>query len=126
MKKYAARRDDNEPIIVAALEIVGAAVQRLDPPLPDLLVSYQGVLHLIEIKRVRDDHATVVRGRAGNPEGLTPSQERWWRAWRGKLPVVVHDVDEALRAIGARVNLTPAGSDSPGGGAAAQPPSRPR
>ena len=99
--KYAARRDDNEPAIIAALEAAGAAVQQLAAPLPDLLVSYLGTLHLLEVKRVRDGHRRVDIGDGGNVAGLTPGQERWWTSWRGKPPVIVHDAGEALAAIGA-------------------------
>ena len=50
--QYAKARDINERDIVEALRVVGAAVQRLNEHgVPDLLVSYRGVLHLLEIKR---------------------------------------------------------------------------
>lgn len=109
------RRDENEPEIVAALEAVGAVVRRLDPPMPDLLISFRGALDLLEVKFVREGHghARPMRGKHDDPDPryreLTPAQVRWWRAWElagGKPPVIVHGPDEALEAIGA----TPVGS----------------
>jgi Holliday junction resolvase len=102
MRRYrSARRDDNEQLIVAALEAAGAAVQRLETPLPDLLVSYRDTLYLIEVKRVQDDRKRIHAGKGGSLEGLTPGQERWWAAWKGRRPIIVHDEAEALAAIGA-------------------------
>lgn len=99
--KYAKQRDANEGEIVTALEAAGAAVQRLgEPGVPDLLVSFSGVLHLIEVKRVRAGKK-VHMGDDGDERGLTPTQTRWWAKWRGKPPVIVQTAEEALRAIGA-------------------------
>jgi hypothetical protein len=93
------RRDENEPAIVAALRAAGAAVQQLDPPLPDLLVSYRGELHLLEVKRIVSGRRVHV-GTGGDHRGLTPAQHRWWATWRGRQPVIVLDAVEALAAIG--------------------------
>lgn len=108
IRRNARRRDDNEPPIVAALQAVGAGVQRLDGRgLPDLLVGYRGRLLLLEVKRVDAGIATrsVHRGRGNQLEGplsgLTPDQREWWAQWKGPAPVIVQSVDEALRAIGA-------------------------
>jgi hypothetical protein len=107
MRRYAARRDKNERVIVAALEAVGAAVQQLDPPLPDLLVSFRDVLYLIEVKdhdlgvATRSPHRGLGNRLEGPMAALTPSQVEWWMYWRGKSPVIVHNVDEALAVIGA-------------------------
>lgn len=102
----AARRDANEPAIVAALQAAGAAVQQLDPPLPDLLVSYRGTLHLLEVKdhdAGRETRAAKRRNHAGDvPASLTEQQVTWWRTWQavgGKPPVVVLDAAEALVAV---------------------------
>jgi hypothetical protein len=104
----AARRDANEAVIVEALEAAGAAVQRLDPPLPDLLVSFRGVLSLLEVKDRAEGKATrtpMRRNHAGDvPASLTPQQVAWWRSWEergGRPPTVVLDAAEALAAIGA-------------------------
>lgn len=105
MKRYAARRDTNEPEVIRALEAAGAAVQQLDPPLPDLLVSFENELSLLEVK----DHDPSERAKPvrrnkleGPMQALTPGQVKWWQAWRGKAPVIVHNAAEALRAIGWR------------------------
>lgn len=109
----AARRDANEPPIVAALQAAGAAVQQLDPPLPDLLVSYRGQLFLVEVKRERSDEGRGAhRGNhvAGFPPSLTPQQVEWWRAWRaagGRDPAIALDAASALAAIGASSDLPP-------------------
>jgi hypothetical protein len=96
--KYAARRDNNEPEVIAALEGAGASVQQLAPPLPDLLVSWRGTLHLLEVK----NPAAKGGGKYNTGDGsLTSSQTRWWAGWRGKPPVIVHNAGEALAAIGA-------------------------
>lgn len=103
------QRDQNEPAVVAALEAVGAVVRQLDPPMPDLLVSWRGVLTLLEVKRARTDEGRGVhKGKHSDPDPryreLTPTQVRWWRAWEaagGRPPAIVHDAAEALAAIGA-------------------------
>jgi hypothetical protein len=101
--RRAARRDANEPEIVAALKAVGATVQQLSgEDVPDLLVGFRGGDYLLEVKR-------PLGPRGGHAEGikhvsLTPEQATWHAAWRGRPPVVVRSVDEALRAIGAVVS----------------------
>jgi len=93
--RRAAKRDANEAEIVAALEQVGCAVQRLNEGgVPDLLVGFRGRYHLLEVKlplgvEGGESHRT-----------LTPKQRAWWRGWKGPPPVIVRSVDEALRAIG--------------------------
>ncbi len=99
--KYARRRDANEPQIIAALEAVGAVVQRLDGSgLPDLLCSYKNTLYLIEIKNPKSN-----KNATHNDAGMTPAQVKWFAKWRdkgGNAPCVVENADEALRAVGAR------------------------
>ena len=86
------KRDANEPEIVAALEAIpGVMVIPLDRPV-DLLVGYNGINHLLEVK---------------NPEGknrLEPDQLEFIHDWPGREVVVVRTVDEALNAIGANVS----------------------
>jgi len=90
LPRYAARRDDHEPLIIKALEDCGCSVEKLSQRgVPDLLVGV-ATQHgrrnlLIEIKRPR--------GR------LTADQVEWRARWRGQY-VVVRTVDEALRAVG--------------------------
>ena len=103
MKRYARRRDANEGEVVAALEAVGAAVERLDGDgLPDLLVEFGDVLRLIEVKRVTDDRKRIHAGKGGDLEGRTPSQVKWAARWKGRPPVIVQNAAEALAAIGAK------------------------
>lgn len=115
MKRYAARRDKNERPIIEALVAAGAVVQQLEPPVPDLLVSFANELYLVEVKDHDAGQETRAphRGKGNTLEGamasLTPSQVRWWTAWKGKPPVIVHNAAEALAAIGANVP----GKDTP-------------
>jgi hypothetical protein len=105
---YGKRRDANEKEIVLALEKVGAAVQRLDGDgLPDLLCGFRGQLYLIEVKLPLTARGAVQqgknRGAGGDHDDMTPAQVKWWREWRGKPPVVVRTVGEALAAIGVKL-----------------------
>lgn len=89
--RYNPRRDLNELEIVAALEQAGALVQRLsETGLFDLLVGYNGVLRLLEVKNPN----------ASNPR-LRKQQETFIEKWQGYPLFVVYTVEEALRAIGA-------------------------
>lgn len=96
---YAKQRDKNEAEIVTALEAAGAAVQKLgEPGVPDLLVSFGGVLHLLEVKNPNAKGG----GKYNTGEGsLTDTQTKWWSKWKGKAPVIVLNAEQALRAIGA-------------------------
>lgn len=93
--RRAAAVDENQHAIVAALRAAGATVQSLaevGKGVPDLLVGYRRATYLLEVK----DGAKVP-----SAQKLTADQLSWHAQWRG-LPVhVVHDVDEALAAIGA-------------------------
>jgi hypothetical protein len=131
--RRAAKRDAVEPLIVLALERRGYAVAKVsDSGHPDLLVSRGGNVWLIECKDIHPEHGRkrALRGKHDDPDPrfreLTPAQVRWWRRWvaaGGKMPVIVHGVDEALAAVGA---FKPAGSDTraDGGAASTSPPSR--
>lgn len=84
-----ARVDGNQAEIVAALRRVGATVQHLHTVgqgCPDLAVGRAGQTYFIEVKRPG--------------EKLTPDEARWHEAWNGHV-AIVHDVDEALVAVGA-------------------------
>lgn len=87
LNRYAARRDANEPDIVRALVAAGASVTRMKEPV-DLLVGFRGVTYLMDVK---------VRGK-GQP---TDKQIEFMENWTGGPAGYVHDVDEALRFIGA-------------------------
>lgn len=95
---YAKQRDANEAEIVTALEAAGAAVQKLgEPGVPDLLVSFGDVLHLLEVKNPNAKGG----GKYNTGDGaLTARQSKWWAKWKGKRPVIVQTAAEALTAIG--------------------------
>lgn len=96
---YAKQRDANEAEIVAALERAGAAVQKLsEPGVPDLLVSFGDVLHLLEVKNPNAKGGGKYNTGTG---ALTDRQTKWWSSWKGKRPVIVQTAAEALAAIGA-------------------------
>lgn len=91
----AARVDDNQAVIVAALRAVGASVtpvHMVGKGFPDVVCGYLGVNYLIEIKD--GDKPPSARR-------LTPAEADWHRDWRGSAHVVCN-VSEALAAIGAR------------------------
>ena len=93
--RRAAKVDDNQGEIVAALRGVGASVEllhRVAGGCPDLLVGWRGQNFLIEVK----DGAKPPSERK-----LTGWQQDWHAAWRGSVAVVT-TVDEALAAIGAK------------------------
>lgn len=97
--RRAARRDPNEAEIVKALEAVGATVLRLSmPDAPDLLVGFRGVDTLIEVKSPEGPRGGT---RHSKGQHLSDDQAKWHAAWRGRPPVVVRTVEEALAAIGA-------------------------
>lgn len=92
MRRQAARIDENQPAIVAALQKTGALVLSLAPigkGVPDLLVHYQCRLVLLEVKNPAKPKAD---------RQLTPAQKVWHAIW----PVtIVETIDHALVAIGA-------------------------
>ena len=84
----AAKVDQNQSAIVAALRKAGATVQHLHKVgegCPDICAGYQCVNYLLEIKQ---------------PNGkVNKLQKEWHDNWRGSV-FVVHSVEEALDAIG--------------------------
>ncbi len=93
---------------MAALEAVGATVQRLSVKgVPDLLVGWRGQMWLIECKLPLTRSGALPTGRSlkhkGGHDDMTADQVAWTAWWRGPAPVTVRTVDEALRAIGAIV-----------------------
>jgi hypothetical protein len=89
VRRYAARVDEIQPEIVSALrDVPGCVVKdlsRMGDGWPDLAVGYKGNNAYLEIK--------------GRGKKLTPAQRKWHAEWTGSVHIV-HDVDEALRAIG--------------------------
>lgn len=92
MRRYAARRDQNEPDIVEALEAIGCDVLKATDV--DLIVGRHGVNYLIEVKRPK--RATESR--------LRPIQKRLRDSWKGQYAIVSTPL-EALKAIGAQVTF---------------------
>jgi hypothetical protein len=81
--------DTNQNEIVQALRQVGASVDvtsGMGEGFPDLVAGFRGQSFLLEVK--------YRKGR------LTKPQEIWHRNWKGQV-AIVHDVFEALFAIGA-------------------------
>ena len=90
-----ARRDTNEQDIVDALVAAGASVARIGRDgVPDLLVGYLGETYLLEVKREA--------GPRGGTKGkkLNAKQQAFWKGWKGRAPVLVRTVGDALVAIG--------------------------
>lgn len=86
LPRYAAKRDDNEPDIVKALQDVGCLVYRLSRPC-DLAVRFRGTIHLLEV----DNPESKYRKR-------DESQKLFLSQWEVPL---VQTINDALRAIGA-------------------------
>ena len=85
LKRWNARRDDNEAPIVRVLEKCGALVCPLSiAGMPDLLVAYRGQLLLLEVKRPRRE--------------LSDAQQR--QADLGWPVTTVHSIAEALALLG--------------------------
>jgi len=84
----AARTDANQKEIVVALRKAGATVHHLHTVgggCPDLVVGYQGVNYLMEIKT-----------KTGK---LTPREQEFFDLWAGRC-VVVRSAERALNVIG--------------------------
>lgn len=85
MKKYGAKRDENEVEIVKALRAAGASVAHLSSKgIPDLLVSFRNKLFLIEVK---------MPGKK-----LTLEQVKFHKNWNGEIHIV-KSVDEAIEIL---------------------------
>lgn len=83
-----AKTDHNQNEIVQALRQIGATVvllHKVGSGVPDLLVGFRGVTYLLEVKQLK-----------GKPN---PLQERWYREWNGRAPVIVKTVDDAINAV---------------------------
>jgi hypothetical protein len=87
--RRAAKVDANQEQIVSALRAAGASVQSLAPigkGCPDLLVAFQGLMFLMEVK-------------AGKGK-VNELQQRWAEGWNTHVSTV-RDPEQALRVIGA-------------------------
>lgn len=87
--RRAARVDENQPDIIAALRRIGVSVQPLHmvgKGCPDAVIGYHKVNGLIEIKD---------GSKPKSEQALTKDEERWISGWRGDV-VIVRSVAEAL------------------------------
>jgi len=92
--RQAARTDNNQNEIVQALRDVGASIaitSALGSGFVDIVAGYRGINYLIEIK---DGSKSPSKRR------LTSDEQEFHDLWRGAV-IVVNDIDEALRAVGA-------------------------
>ena len=89
MRRYAARVDSNQAEIVSALrDVPGCVVKdlsRMGDGWPDLAASYKGVNFYFEVKR--------------HGKKLTDAQRKWHAEWTGSVHII-HNVEEALKALG--------------------------
>lgn len=91
--RRSAKVDDNQAEIVEALRAAGASVQSLaaiGKGCPDLLVGYNGMRLLFELKDGR---------KSPSRRKLTPDQEEWIKAWRGGGVWLITSIPEALDAL---------------------------
>ena len=89
--RRAARRDDNEKEIIAAMRAEGAYVKQInDEGLFDLLVSHRGETLLVEVK----DGAKPPSARR-----LTPAEQKFHDEWPGDNLYIVNSVEEAIALL---------------------------
>ena len=103
----AAHRDKAERPIIQALRSVGASVYAVSgKDIPDLLVGFQGVTTLLEVKS-----RLVHEGKDGytrkTSTRVSKGQTEFAEKWRGGPARFVYEPAEALRAIGAPYQQTP-------------------
>lgn len=94
--RRAAKVDQNQAEIVAALRQIGCSVQLLHAVgagCPDILAGWQGQTFLLEIKD---------GNKPPSARKKTDAQVIWHDAWRGKPVAVVCNIREALDAIGVQ------------------------
>jgi hypothetical protein len=89
--RRAARRDDNEKEIIAAMRAEGAYVKQInDEGLFDLLVSHRGETLLVEVK----DGAKPPSARR-----LTDAEQKFHDEWPGSDLYIVNSVEEAIALL---------------------------
>ena len=107
MARRAAKRDANEPAIVAALEAVGCHVQKIDADdgTPDLVVAYPDRSLYIDDPCLWSWQMCYMEVKGPNGK-LTPVQEKWWAGWRERVDTgdagpayIVHSAEEALKIV---------------------------
>lgn len=81
-----ARRDSNERPIIDVFQAAGFHVDQINGKgITDLLLSKQGRMWLVEIKRPKAK--------------LTAAQVKWRQQFQGPPPAVVRSVDEAIQWV---------------------------
>jgi len=90
--RRAARVDENQSDIVAALRAVGATVRVISQGdgIPDLLVGFMGKTILLEVKDGK---------KPPSARKLTPAEQKFFDEWRGGSLAIVNTVDEAIAAV---------------------------
>lgn len=87
LKRYATKRDANEPEIIQTLRAMGCTVQQVSiKGCPDLLVGFRGLNFLLEVKTAKGV--------------LTSDEYAFFETWEGQVELV-RTPDDALKAIGA-------------------------
>ena len=95
--RRAAKVDQNQAEIVAALRQVGCFVEPLHSVgggVPDLLVGRNGETFLLEVKDGNKPPSARKR---------TDAQVIWHDAWQGKPVAVVCNIREAIEAVGITI-----------------------
>ncbi len=93
---YARKVDKSQPAVVAAFEAAGCSVTPIQRPkagLPDLLVGFLGVDHIVESKNPSKS------GRQTAASGLSEVQRAFDESWRGSRTDVAHTAAEALELV---------------------------
>ena len=91
--RRAAKIDENQPEIVAALRKIGALVTDLSGVgngVPDILVAFRGMFYLLEIK----DGSKPPSARK-----LTDDQAKWHAVHKDCRVYIVKSIDEAIAAV---------------------------
>lgn len=87
--RRAARVDQNQAAIVAAMRDAGASVYLIQLPV-DLLVGFGGKTALVEVKNPNSRY-----GRAG----ANANQASWLEHWKGGTAAVIDSVEAAQRLL---------------------------
>lgn len=89
--RLAARVDETQAAIVAAMRAMGATVWIIGLPV-DLLCGYKGHTILVEVKRLTGK-------RQPKPTKYTPLQKDFFATWKGGPVATVCDVEGAIRLL---------------------------
>lgn len=93
MSRHARKVDDNHAVIAAAFRAAGASVLDLHvvgKDCPDLLVGVCGIDQLVEVKNPMQQP---------NKRKLREGQAEFQRTWRGRKPVVIETVTQAIQLV---------------------------